>query len=184
MNAAVEEILKQAAEYGGPLVVGYVGAALRWRKRLAKAEETIHARYRVAEEKLESKYRNTVAAMEQRVDAVEEKLEKRFAQLRVDLGQGLHLELETIRQHVAGEVAHLRERLNDLREMAEDLRTKSGDYTEEAELATFMGKVSEWMARTNQAVGRLEGMLGAASKAVTSRPPPPVPNSAPRPRFR
>lgn len=169
MNAIVEEVLTKIAEFGSTLVIGYVGAAFKLGKRVTAAELKVHTQFKARAE-----------AMDARVDGIEQRLAEKFTELRASLGQGLHLELATIRQYVDGEVQHLRERVKDLKDMAEDLRQKSGDYSEEAELAAFMGKVGEWMARTNQAVGRLEGMLGATAKAITTRPPPPVVNPRPK----
>jgi ABC-type transporter Mla subunit MlaD len=152
--------LEKLAEFFGTAIVGYVSAALRLSHRFANAEKKL------------------TTATEKHIEG----LTQRFEKLNEDLRRGLQLEVETIKEHVRGEIAHIRERLDDLQQMAKDLRDKSGDYTEEAELARFMDKVQEWISRTNKSIGRIEGMLGIASQAVTSRPPPlEVPRPVPRP---
>jgi hypothetical protein len=167
MTPLIEKLMEEVVP---PVVTMVLGAAAAW-WRLA-------TRYARAERSLRNLVRARLVEMDERVDKIEQRLLKQFEALRDALGKGLHLELDTIREHVRSEVSHLRERVSDLKKMAEDLRLASGDYTEEAELAAFMGKVGEWMERTNTAVGRLEGMLGAASRAVTV--PPPKPFSPPR----
>lgn len=168
MNPLLEKVLDEGLTAGVSIVVGYIGAAVKLGKRFAAAEKKLHD---VVAAKLDE--------VAKRTDATEKRLFEAFEELRAAMAGGLHMEIETIREHIRSEIGFMRERLADIKQMAEDLRNKSGDYSEEAELAAFMGKVAEWMDRTNRSVGRLEGMLGATSKAITTRPPPAPPRPAP-----
>jgi hypothetical protein len=145
VNPVVESLLTGALEIVGGGGAGYVLALFKVDRAFAKATTGLR--------------RDTA---------------KQFEELEEALKRGLRLELAMVQQAAKSEIARLQDRVIELRKMAEDLRDRSGDYTQEAELAQFVGRVGEWMERTNLAVGRIQGLLGVAKEVSTIRPPKPA----------